>query len=118
MNWLRNITTTEQYPPNLRADHATGVRAVVTERDAQEISPQHNGFTHEYAFDTKLTVGTTFYANQAQLPGRSKLAERAVVELVFQPYLMRRARLAHAIHDCNKEEALELLQQIDKEIGA
>ena len=117
MNWLRNITTTEQHPPNRRIDQATGVRAVVTEREAQGVSPQHNGFTHEYAFDTKLTIGTTFYANQAQLPGRSKLAERAVVELVFHPYLMRRSRLVHAIHDCNKEEALELLQQIDKEIG-
>ena len=118
MNWLRNITTTEQYPTHRRIDQATGVRAAAVERESREVSPQHNGYTYEYAFDTKLTVGTTFYANQAQLPGRSKLAERAVVELVFQPYLMRRSRLMHAIHDCNKEEALELLQQIDREIGA
>jgi len=117
MTWLYHITTAEQRPQHRRADQATGVRAFVTEREARDVSPQHNGFTLEYAFDTTFKVGTTFYANQAQLPGRSKLAERAVVELVFQPYLSRRSRLLHAVHDGNREEAIELLQQIDKEIG-
>ena len=118
MNWIDKITTREQMPRYYRTDLATGVTAAVLESRPENLDPHHNGHTFEYAFETKLVVGTVFYANQAQLPGRSKLAAKAVVELVFQPYLSRRSRLLHAVHDSNKEEALALLQQIDEEIGA
>lgn len=120
MNWIDKITTREQQPRHYRQDRSTGVRAELNEqqRSWDELSPRHNGHTFEYAHETKLIVGTVFYANQAQLPERSKVAARAIVEYVFQPYLSRRSRLFHAAHDGNQDELLDLLRQIDEEIGA
>jgi hypothetical protein len=119
MSWLRNIATQRVVPSMRRHEDPSRVRAIVSQGPVPHVQAQHNGFTYEEAFKTKLEVSTIWYANQAQFMGgeRQRIAERALTEMVFEPYTKYRRRLLHAVMDRDTEEAVRLLDLIDKEIG-
>lgn len=114
MSWIEHVTT-EKVIPNLKR-YDSSVKAKLSSH-SDDFGYSHNGFTFEYAHRTKLVLQTIWYANDAQFSGRQRLAERAILETVFEPYTRMRARLLHSIMDGDRETAVELLQEMEKEIG-
>lgn len=115
MNWLEHVTTERVVPTLKRYD--SSIKAKLEYTSADHIESRYNGFTYEYAHKTKLCVQTIWYANDAQFSGRQKVAERAIVEMVFEPYTKIRHRLLHSLMDKDIETVLELLGRMEKEMG-
>lgn len=117
MSWLDNVTTDRVVPAIRRHSDSSRVLTSLSYEEANHVQSQHNGHTWEYAHKTKLVVQSIWYANEAQFTGRQQIAERAILETVFEPYIKYRLRLIHAVIDRDTEEAMRLLGMIDKEIG-
>ena len=93
--------------------------AVVTYKEMDLVPSEaafYNGYTFEEAFRTEVKVATQWYANQAQFRDRQKLARKEILHVLYRPYLQRAAELRARLYDRDHRRALEVLDEIEKEL--
>ena len=93
--------------------------AIVTYKEMDEVPSEaafYNGFTFEEAFRTEVKVTTLWYANQAQFRDRQKIARKEILHVLYRPYLQRAAELRARLYDRDYRRAIEVLDEIEKEL--
>jgi len=72
--------------------------------------------SHQFEFVTKLTIETHFFANKAQYEYAKKIAQKAVVSILYGDTVSKLDELKHAIFNDNQEYALSMIDDIKKQL--
>lgn len=77
---------------------------------------RYNGYTHEQGYETKVTIATRWFANQAQYRDRHRWAREEMLHFIYGPILHRFSELRARSADRDWQEVHRVLNEIEKEL--
>lgn len=97
-----------------RLEDPSPVGITLTERPVGE--ERYNGYTYEQGYETRATIATRWYANQAQYSDRLRLARKEMLYFMYGPIIHRFNELRARACDRDYREVLRIVDELEREL--